>query len=278
MKVISIVGKVDSRPLVYTLARALSLNGFTGIITDDGSYRRLFPGKLNIGNVSGVDISVCSHVDDNAVHSLDHSGIPYDYLLIVANDYIYPESTGIIVCHGLDRSMMAKAETEEEDDFVLPVAPKIQSDKESDEEDSKKNKGKKKQSSDDETKENDNIVENNPVDDEPHEETYQERVIRIQNENPDTIIVPLDIPYKEVQIAYAAAPKRDILGISLKEGHMSYIYNCEEKKILNVNPNAEFNKLVVKIAADPIGIDAKELSVLLSKEEGTDGKTKPKGK
>ena len=58
MKILTIVGKVDSRPLVYPLARGLSMAGLTGIVTDDGAYRRLFHGKGNMGVVNGVDIAV----------------------------------------------------------------------------------------------------------------------------------------------------------------------------------------------------------------------------
>ena len=58
MKIIAIAGKVDSRVLVYPLARAISLTGLTAVISDDGAYRRLYHGDDLKGTVSGIDISV----------------------------------------------------------------------------------------------------------------------------------------------------------------------------------------------------------------------------
>ena len=71
MRVVTVVGKVDSRALVYPLARALSMKGLTGIITDDGAYRRLFHGRSNIGCVDNIDINGCNHVTESDLHSFD---------------------------------------------------------------------------------------------------------------------------------------------------------------------------------------------------------------
>lgn len=287
MKILSIVGKVDSRALVYPLIRALSLNGLTGVITDDGSYRRLYHGKGNIGNVNGIDISVCGHVDDRAVHSLDNSGVPYDNLIIVSTDYIHPESTGIIACHGLDRSMMAKDEVEEEDDFIFPIKAETKEPEEAVDSKKKGGRGKKKPIEDSTPIVEDTTAEvasentestEEAVEEEPVVETEHDRIIRLQAENPDKIIVPDGVPYTEIQIAFAAVPKKGILGISLRDGLYSYVYNCEEQKRIGIIPDKNYNSLITKIVATPLGIPANEMSILLTKDEGKGAPEKGKKK
>lgn len=294
MKIISIIGKVDSRSLVYPLARALSLYGLTGIITDDGAYRRLYPGKGNIGNVNGIDISVCAYLDDKGAHSLDNSGIHYDNLLVVSGDYIHPESDGIIVCHGLDRSMMAKEEVEEDDDFILPIKQEAPKTEETNDEKKKGGFGKGKHKQEDKpvettdtTQPENNEVENTEIENtEATEEsatqevveTEHDRIIRLQSENPDKIVIPDGVPFTEVQIAFVAAPKKGIPGISLKDGLLSYIYSCEEQKRIPVIQDKNLNSIIVKLAAGLLGMEQSELSTLLIKEEGQGAPDKGKKK
>lgn len=277
MRILTILGKVDSRPLVYPLARALSLNGLTGIITDDGSYRRLYHGKENIGTVNCVDIGIVSEINDETVHILDDSGVPYDNLIIVSQSYIHKDTTGMIICHGRDRSMMAQPEEDDEDDeFLLPLLAMQKEAEEKAKAEAENSDDKKKKS--EKTPEVTGDTESTQ-NDEPHDETIQEKRMRIQEENPDIIVIPEDKPYTEVQIAYEAAPKKTkIIGISLKEGLISYVYKCEEQKQLAIFPDQNFNKTIVKIAAEPLGIEANELNVLLNKEEGAAGLSKGKAK
>lgn len=271
MKIISVVGKVDTRSIVYPAIRALTLNGLTAVITDDGAYRRLYHGKGDIGNVNGIDVSVTGHVDDNSVHSLDKSGVPYDNLIIVSSDYIHPDATGIIACHGLDRSMMAKVEVEEDDDFIIPGKNEAEKPVEAVKEKKKVGFGKSKQLEKKDTDENESIT-NDPTEEvvkESIEATEQpEQTIAKPVENPDKIVLPEGIPFVEVQIAYAPPPKTGIIGISLKEGLMNYIYTCEEQKRLSIIGDKNYNATLAKILSPVTGIDQKELAVLLVKEEG----------
>lgn len=276
MRVISIVGKIDTRVLAYPLARALSLNGQTAMIADDGAYRRLFHGKGDTGTVSGIDVAVTSHMDDTEVHKLDKSGINYDNLIVVANDYIHPESTGIIVCHGLDRSMMAKDEVEEDDDFILPLKPDTEEPKDTPKPKSGGLLGKGKHKS--KAISNEEVADTSADEPEGKAERGGEPKgaedtgdIAPEPSEPierDQIEVPANVPYVEVQVAYAAAPKKDILGISLKEGLMGYIYTCEEQKQLGIITDKNYNGIIAKIASSVCDIDQKEFSMLLAREEG----------
>lgn len=282
MRIISIVGKVDSRPLVYPLARALSMEGLTGIITDDGAYRRLYPGKEDIGSVNGIDISVTSHITDETVHSLDNSGVPYDTLITVSCDYIHPEADGVIVCHGVDRSMMLMEKAEEEDEFIIPQKVEAQEPEEAKEPKRGFGSGKAKRKVTDEAKETSDVPteteEVTQVLEEPTtqvEETLHDKRIRLQNENPDKIVVPEDKKFVEVQIAYAAAPKKkDIIGISLKDGLVSYVYGCEEQKRITVNSDKNYVGILTKIGSTVTDIEPKELQALLIREEGSAAPTK----
>lgn len=114
MKVLTVVGKVDTRALVYPLSRALSLLGLTSIITDDGAYRRLYHGDSLQGTVNGIDISVGLMVDNELNKSLSSSGVPYDYKIVVSSGYIPEDTTGLLICHGVDNSIMGVTETEDE--------------------------------------------------------------------------------------------------------------------------------------------------------------------
>lgn len=278
MKKLTIVGKIDSRALVYPLARALSLNGLTGIITDDGAYRRLYHGKENIGTVSGVDIAVVDHVDEKSIHKLDNSGTPYENLIVVSSDFIDPETTGLIICHGLDRSMIAVTKEEEDDDFILPVKNETVEVDESNDNKSKKFRSKGKL----EDKENTDEDEISKIEDKektPEIETPQQERERKQMENPDSIVIPDNIPYSEVQIAYMAAPKKsNIYGLTLKDGLVAYVYGCEEEKKLNILLDKNITGLIAKIASKPMDIAENELNILLAKEEGAANITKGKPK
>lgn len=282
MRIISVIGKVDSRVIVYPLARALALKGFTGIITDDGAYRRLYPGRAKIGNVNGIDVSIVSDINDETIHSLDKSGIQYDYLIIVSCDYIHPNSDGIVICHGVDRSMLAVEETVEEDDFIIPNRQVDTNDEDTSDKPKSKKFGKAKLSKDEEseisnndTADNNDIAENNS-DESADTMTEHDRIIAEQEKNPDKIVIPDGIPNIEVQVAYASSPKKGILSIFLKEGLMNYVYTCEEQQRIPVNSDKGYMTNIAKIGGAVTGIPANELTILLAKEEGA-GSTK-KGK
>ena len=281
MKILAVVGKIDSRMLVYPLMRALSMSGLTGVITDDGAYRRLYPGKELIGSVSGVDIGVCSRVNEENLGMLKATGLDYDYLIVVSSDYLPENADGIIVCHGLDRTVVGVSQEEEEDDFILPYMEneKKEAEAKNKEDDSKKSKAKKgKAQKSDETaddgKKESEATDNSKVEDEvktsePIVETEHEKMLRLQEENPDKIMIPQDKPFTEVQIAYAAAPKKsNILAISIKDGLTNYVYTAEEQKKIGIIQDKALNSVIVKAAAKPLGLEDKELMLLMSKEEG----------
>ena len=282
MRILSIVGKVDTRSIVYPLARALCLDGNTGIITDDGAYRRLYHGKGNLGNVSGIDICIVTNVNDETIHSLDDSGIGYDNLILVSSDYLCPSATGYLICHGIDRSMLAVESDDDDDDFIfaMPVVD-VNKDADSSKNSSKKTNSKKNKDnkSDDNSvnTENEDAVISSECDNydsdidnnQEVEETIHDKVIRLQKENPDKIIIPDIANYTEVQIAFAAAPKRGMAGISLKEGILNYIYNCEETKEFTPIADKTYNTNLAKMLAKPLDMNPNDLFNLLSREEGT---------
>lgn len=305
LKVLTIVGKVDTRPLVYPLLRALELTGFTGVITDDGAYRRLFPGTGNLGCVNNVDISICPTIDAESIKSLSSTGISYDNIVVVSSGYIPEETTGMIVCHGINRDMVHVAsDTEDEDDDFLIFLEKLKKQQESQEQPSPekaKGKGKKgahesketadlKGSKATEAPANQDSLEVTPQDEgeslkdadstvnNPQEaESPHDKLLRMQQENPDKIIIPEGMVYSEVQIAYAPLPKKsDLLGILLKDGLVQYCYTCEERQELLMLTGKQANSDIAAIASKPLGIDTKQLYSLLTKEEGASHTKKQK--
>lgn len=267
MKILNIVGKVDTRPLVYPLARALALKGQTAILTDDGAYRRLYHGLTNIGTVSGVDIGVCEHVTGQNVGLLTSTGINYDFLIIVGTDYISPKPDGLLVCHGVDCSVMATGDDEAKDDdliFIEGLAKRLAENNQEKTEGQTPTRGKSKKAAEEAPAE--------PV--KTQEEIEAEEAAALEEaKNKDKIIVPHGIPFVECQVGFSPVPKNGIIGISLRDGHMQYVYNCEENKQLLINGDKNLNTLLSKVAETLLGIDSKEMGILLTKDETT-----PEGK
>lgn len=113
MKIISIVGKVDTRVVVYPLLKALSLQGSTAVVTEDGSYRRLYFGSEDNGTVSGVDIILTSKIEDYIEGVVRESGIKYDYVVTVSSTVIPSGANGVLVCKGIDKSINGQSGKEE---------------------------------------------------------------------------------------------------------------------------------------------------------------------
>lgn len=99
VKIYSIVGNVDSRVLVYPIARALALKGAVAVVTDDGCYKRLYTEPGNKGSSSGFDIYF-GVINDDIFNKINNSGIKYDIILTVSADIVPNEADGIIVCTG----------------------------------------------------------------------------------------------------------------------------------------------------------------------------------
>lgn len=258
LRVLGIVGKVDTRVLVYTLARALSLDGMTAIITEDGAYRRLYFGNKSKGTVSGVDISVGINIDDadgELRHSLDDSGIQYDNMIIVTNSSVPPDATGVILCKGINKSI------NEDVDYG---GKKDDRDKDKDKE---KKRGKNKKQAEVDT-------DINIDDDAEKPEGMASGDLICDSEIPleDEIIVSDSIPSKMVHISFERLPKKEGLSIQLKDGFMRYIYNCEERKELMMLDNKGLNKVIADIASEPLGISKNELYTLLTRSEYITGK------
>ena len=281
MKILSIVGKSDTRVVAYPLIRALSITGQVGVITDDGCFRRLYPGRNVIGTVNGVDIAVCGRVNDKFMHVLDNTGINYDYLVVVSSDYVPDNADGVLACHGLDRSMMTVDDEENavDEDFLIiekvlreqKEAADAANNQSNNSESTDKKKGRNKKV------ETEAIEADNPAPEEVAEstesadaadntESLRQKLLEMQRENPDRIVIRNN-NFCELQIAYAAAPKKGIAGISLKDGYTKYVYSCEEEKRLSVQPDKVLNETIAKTVSPLIGIDKAELLALLTRDE-----------
>lgn len=250
MRLLTIVGKVDTRVLAYPISRALSLTGSTALISDDGAYRRLYNGEELQGTVSGVDISVGVNTDEVLRHSLDASGVVYDNIVLVSSSYIPSDSNGVIVCHGSDRSMMGLTEKEKEEML--------------EEERSKADSGKK----------HSNKKESAEAVTEAATEAATEEVnegTSVKLEKPiieqDIIEIPNGIPSVEVQISYSTPSYKGLTSILLKDSFMNYIYSCEERKELMVYPDKAYNKVLAKILNTTLNIDMMEALKLLERTE-----------
>jgi hypothetical protein len=244
------------------MARALSLNGLTGIITDDGCYRRLYHGKGSIGSVNAIDIAVSGYIDDNSIHLLDKTGVPYENLIIVSNDYVYDKADGVIVCHALDRSMLADEDNSDDDDFVIPELEKrLAEEKLQAEQGAKKTKKSKEETKEEPTE---------TASAEPETPELTEKEIR------DKILIPEGMKWAEVQIAYEAAPKRGMPGIQLKDGLVKYVFTCEEQKRIPVIADKNLNSIIAKLVSEVTDLNEKEMNTLLSREEGKVSEKKKK--
>ena len=239
MRVITVAGKVDTRVLVYPLARALSLTGLTAIVTDDGAYRRLFKGKQLIGNVSGVDVSVGLNMDKSLKNSLNKSGIAYDNLIVVSSNYIPEDTDALILCHGYDNSMSQLLEDEKKEEEEAPAPKK---------------KGRKGQA--DEIEEAPQVAE--PV--------FTSDVIQEIDED-DTFEYKEGLPMVDLYISYNKPVDKYQKGILLKEGYMQYIYSCEERKCLDRFTDKAVNKMLAGLVAPALNMDAKELAQLFDRAE-----------
>jgi len=251
MRVLTIAGKVDTRVLVYPLARALSLTGLTAIVTDDGAYRRLFKGKQLTGTVSGVDISVGLNMNEELRNSLSKSGIPYDNLIVVSSNYIPKDSDGIIICHGFDDSLGQEIEEDKPVEIEEPKPKK------------KKGLNKKK----------DNTTEEETPTEVISLEKVEPVIIKEIDED-DTFDIPDNIPVTEIFISYNKPIDKYAKGILLKDGYMQYIYSCEERKVLDRFMDKSINKYIASIVSPVIDIETKELEMMLSRLEYNNNKKK----
>ena len=215
MRLLTIVGKVDTRVLAYPISRALGLTGLTALISDDGAYRRLYNGEELQGTVSGVDISVGVNTDEVLRHSLDASGVVYDNIVLVSSSYIPSDSNGIIVCHGSDRSMMGLTEKEKEEMLEEERAKA----------DSGKKHSNKKESAEAVTEDTTEAT-TEAATEAATEEVNEGTSVKLEKSiiEQDIIEIPNGIPSVEVQISYSTPSYKGLTSILLKDSFMNYIY------------------------------------------------------
>lgn len=232
--ILTFVGKVDTRSIVYPLARALSLQGLVAVVTDDGAYRRLYKGIDNEGHVSGVDIYTDIEINENTFDRLTESGISYDTIIVVSRNYVHKKSDSVIVCHGVDESMTRVIEEEHEEQENTEKKPK-------------KKFGRKK---------NTEVIEEKQV--RPSIKIIEDEI------EPD---IPEKATTEEIFVSFMNPSNKQSKGLLLREGYIQYVYSCEERKELSVIPDKTLNKLLAELLSKAVKIDAKELVKLLSSSE-----------
>jgi hypothetical protein len=62
---LAVIGKGDKRPFVYPLLSVARDAAKTCLITDDPSYRRLYPGYKDTGEIEGIKIRIIPHMPQN---------------------------------------------------------------------------------------------------------------------------------------------------------------------------------------------------------------------
>lgn len=257
MRKLAVIGNVDTRCIVYPIARALGLDSLTAVITDDGAYRRLYHGYEDKGTVSGVDVIIGSKVDDALVDLTKESGVPYDTLITVSTNYIPSDVDGVIICHGADRSIIGKTAAEEEAEAEAK-AEKERLEAEAQREEAKKNKGKKPVELSEEEKK---------AQEEKELAEVQLEELKKAQEKADAVPVPDNAKSTEVFISFATSSTKVPFNIILKESALSYVYGCEERKELPVYPDKVYNKTLATMLSKVLEVEANDMFKLLERSE-----------
>ena len=243
MKIIAIAGKVDSRIIVYPLARAISLTGLTAVISDDGAYRRLYHGDDLKGTVSGVDISVGVRMDEDLRNSLNDEGMAYDNIILVTGGYIPSNVDGVILCKGIDKSMTAESDTEEKEE-IKPVKQKKRG-----------LRGKKKGEKEDD------------IDEDTGGQLEADEVKEEKKVKKDEFIVPEGVPSIECYISFERPSTKGDISINLRDSAIRYIYSCEETKSLDILTDKSLNKTIAKLASKVLDIEETNMFKMLTRKE-----------
>lgn len=251
MRTIVITGKVDSRALVLPLARALSLTGNTCIATEDGAYKRLYINHGNYGNVSGVDIIINPEINDNYVNKIKEGNANYENLIIVSAEYVPTNADSLILCKGVHKVIWEEKEVFEKED------EKAENNNELAVKDDGSNKDEK-------------VSTHKLVEKMLSRERGNVDYLKL-----DGLIIPKDLKYKEVFISYNKAPVKKALAITLKDGILSYIANCEERKELGMYTEKNYCKTLGTLFDSLPGISSTELISLLNRQSNLEDK-KPK--
>lgn len=266
MRVITIVGKVDTRVIAYPIARALAMGGQTCILSEDAAYKRLYYGTGSDGNVNGIDIKVRQDIDIDQIVDADRGYMAYDNLIVVSNNFISKNTDGLIVCKGVNKSIQAKIEDEKEDDDEHKKEKKPKK--------SFGSKGKKgdteevNQAEQLETKEADQADQADSKDGVNLEKEQAEVKVK-QEVTEDTFEIPHGIPCVECYISYDNPPDKGDYRIALRDGLLKYVHQAEENKRIEVYEDKKFNKEIAKVFSQVVGLGEKEFMALLSRGENT---------
>lgn len=87
MKILSVVGKADKRLITYPLMHVLALAGRTLVITEDVTYRRLYRGFTNEGEVHDISIRIVPDLDIEKITQITASltDSDYDFCLVITD-------------------------------------------------------------------------------------------------------------------------------------------------------------------------------------------------
>lgn len=87
MKILSVVGKADKRLLTYPLMHVLAFTGRTIVITDDVTYRHLYRGFTNNGELHDISIRVIPDLDTQKITQItnDLNEADYDFCLVITD-------------------------------------------------------------------------------------------------------------------------------------------------------------------------------------------------
>ena len=83
----------------------------------------------------------------------------------------------------------------------------------------------------------------------------------------DTFEYNENIPMVDLYISYNKPVDKYQKGILLRDGFMQYIYSCEERKCLDRFTDKNVNKMIATLVAPAIGMEAKDLALLLGRAE-----------
>lgn len=117
--IISIIGNVDKRVVAYPLMRALAIQGRTAVITDDGSFKRLYLQDGNTGKVSNIDIIIENELTKNSEDKLDKKSEHIENILFISNNFVHSKSDRTIIVRGRDKSMSVLKDEDEEQEIDL---------------------------------------------------------------------------------------------------------------------------------------------------------------
>lgn len=127
MTIISFVGKADKRILAYPMMKTCGLMGNTCVVTDDVTYRRLYPGTENTGCINDVEINIEKGLDACIAKQLEQEKAENgcDYLIYLTDTFIPQTAARVVALCSRSRTFCGE-EIEgvlerDEDDRIAPA-------------------------------------------------------------------------------------------------------------------------------------------------------------